>query len=126
MGGMAIWLIVYLFTFIKKDGSKIFCICFWINYYSPYEWTIYVCSSPKFSNYLLLNAVKISSERDLILENHLQDLKNQIANDEIILKYTEHLDTNMNWLTYLKDHYLSSFQEKYDILGFICCSNDIF
>jgi len=79
-----------------------------------------------FSNYLLLNAVKISSERDLILENHLQDLKNQIANDEIILKYTEHLDTNMNWLTYLKDHYLSSFQEKYDILGFICCSNDIF
>ena len=127
MGGMAIWLIVYLFTFIKKRWFKrYFVYVFGLIIIAITSGLFMYVHHQSFSNYLLLNAVKISSERDLILENHLQDLKNQIANDEIILKYTEHLDTNMNWLTYLKDHYLSSFQEKYDILGFICCSNDIF
>lgn len=127
MVGMALWMIVYLLTLIQKR---------WIKRYFIYFFSVFVIAltsglflrvqHQSFSNYLLLNAVKISSERDLILENHLQDLKNQIANDVIVLKYTEHLDTNMNWLSYIKDHFLSSFQEKYDILGFICCDNDIF
>lgn len=127
MVGMAIWIIVYLFTFIKKRWFKRYLVyIFGFCIIALTSGLFMHVHHQSFSNYLLLNAVKISSERDLILENHLKDLKNQINNDEIILKYTEHLDTNMNWLTYLKDHYLSSFQGKYDILGFICCSNDIF
>jgi two-component system nitrogen regulation sensor histidine kinase NtrY len=127
MLGILLWLIMYLLSSMNKKSFRRYFIYIFSGMIVAISSFLFMrVHHQSFSNYLLLNAVKISSERDLILENHLNELQTEISADRFLVNYANSFDTSMQWLTHIKNHYLSSFQDQYDIIGFICSSHDKF